>query len=50
MKVGDIVFAEYRNSIVEILNIKGNEARIIVEVFGDEYYSVIVPVSCLTKL
>jgi hypothetical protein len=40
MKKGDIVFAIYRNSLVEILNINEEEVEFIVETFEDLYYSV----------
>jgi hypothetical protein len=50
MKKGDIAFAEYRNSIVEILDINGDEVTIIVETLADLYYSVIVPKSALKKI
>lgn len=50
MKKGDIAFAAYRNSIVEILNINGTEATIIVETLNDLYYSVVVPTAALKKI
>lgn len=50
MKKGDIVFAEYRNSLVEVLSINGNSVEIIVETLGNLYYSVWVPRRALRRI
>jgi hypothetical protein len=50
MKAGDIVFAAYRNSLVEVISVNKNEVTIMVETLGDLYYSVIVPKKALVKI
>ena len=50
MKSGDIVYAAYRNSLVEVLSINKNKVTIIVETLGSLYYSVIVNKKDLVKI
>jgi hypothetical protein len=50
MKSGDIVFAAYRNSLVEVLSVNKNQVTIIVETLGDLYYAVTVNKKELTKI
>lgn len=50
MKAGDVVFAAYRNSLVEVLSVDKNNITIIVYVLEDLYHSVIVDEKQLVKI